>query len=57
MSRIISLIVAICLTAGGALAMIYLLTFPEGAKNWMVVTSAFVFLLGIGGIFFNLIDA
>jgi hypothetical protein len=57
MRRIISLVVSICLTAVGAFATIYLITVPQGDENWIVVTAGFMYLLGIGGIFFNLIDA
>ena len=58
MRRTIGIILALCLTALGALVMIYLLAFSEGGdEDWIVVTSSFMLLLGIGWKFANLPDA
>ena len=57
MRRTINLIVALCLTVGGATAMAYLLLFAAGWRGWMVMAAGLLFTVGILWLYEDYIDA
>jgi hypothetical protein len=57
MRRIISLILALCLTVTGAGGIVYLLLFAHGWRGWMVMGSGLVFTAGAVWLYSDFIDA
>ncbi len=57
MRRIISFIIALLLTTGGAVGTIYLFIFANGWMGWMLVASGLVFTLGVIWLYEDFIDA
>jgi hypothetical protein len=57
MRRIISFVIALCMTLGGAISGIYLLMFAHGWKGWMVMAAGLVFTLGVVWLYSDYIDA
>jgi hypothetical protein len=55
--RIISFIIALCLTGFGAFGLIYLFLFAAGWKGWMVMGAGLIFTLGVIWLYSDYIDA
>jgi hypothetical protein len=57
MRRIISFVLALCLTAFGAFALVYLMVFAAGWKGWMVMGAGLMFVVGVVWLYSDYIDA
>jgi hypothetical protein len=57
MRRIISFVIALCLTVTGAVAMGYLLIFAPWWKGWMVMGAGLVFTAGALWLYEDYINA
>ena len=57
MRRIISFIIALCMTLFGAFGLIYLFVFAHGWRGWMVMAAGLVFAVGAVWLYSDYIDA
>jgi membrane protein YdbS with pleckstrin-like domain len=57
MRRIISFVLALCLTATGAVGLIYLLMFAHGWRGWMFMGAGLMLVAGVVWFYSDFIDA
>jgi hypothetical protein len=57
MHKIISVVLALCLTAFGAFELVYLMVFSAGWRGWMVIGAGLLFAVGVMWLYSDYMDA